>query len=134
MGRRHPSMVQAGQELRNPVRRLQLSSRVDDTGIDGCGSGGCLMSDVSESAVRAEVGEWLRNNWDPELGLLEWRNKLVDSGWGAPHWPARWHGRDLPVAFNTVVDDELNKIGAVNVARAGVRNLVAATILAHGTD
>jgi alkylation response protein AidB-like acyl-CoA dehydrogenase len=92
------------------------------------------MSELTEGTVRAEVREWLKSSWNPELGLLEWRNKLVDSGWGAPHWPKQWYGRDLPVAFNTIVDDEFAAIGAVNVARAGVRTLVAATILAHGTD
>lgn len=92
------------------------------------------MQEMTEGAVRAELCEWLRDNWNPELGLLAWRNRLVDSGWGAPHWPARWHGRDLPVAFNAVVDDEIAKVGAVNVARTGVRGLVAATILAHGSD
>ena len=30
---------------------------------------------------------WLKANWNPELGLVEWRNKLIESGWGAPHWP-----------------------------------------------
>ncbi len=92
------------------------------------------MSGPTEATVRADVSAWLKANWDPELGLVEWRNKLVDSGWGAPHWPTEWHGRGLPVAFNSIVDDELAKVGAVNVARAGVRNLVAATILAHGSD
>ncbi len=41
------------------------------------------MNDISESTVRAEVRAWLEANWNPELGLIEWRNKLADSGWGA---------------------------------------------------
>ena len=45
------------------------------------------MSDVSEESVRAEVRAWLEANWNPELGLVEWRNKLIDSGWGVPGWP-----------------------------------------------
>ncbi len=36
--------------------------------------------------------------------------------------------------FNAIVDEEFAKIGAVGVARAGIRTLAAATILAHGTD
>ena len=55
------------------------------------------MSDaLTEDAVRAEVRAWLDANWDPELGLVEWRNRLIDSGWGVPHWPKAWYGRDLP--------------------------------------
>jgi alkylation response protein AidB-like acyl-CoA dehydrogenase len=92
------------------------------------------MSELTEASVRAEVRAWLEANWNPELGLVEWRNKLCESGWGAPHWPKQWYGRDLPVAFVPVVDEEFARIGAIGVAKAGIRTLAAATILAHGTD
>src|SRR5258707_13573412 len=92
------------------------------------------MEEPTESTVRAGGGAWPEANWNPDLGLGEWRNKLADSGWGVPHWPKQWYGRDLPVAFNAVVDEEFQRIGAVGVAKAGIRTLAAATILAHGTD
>ena len=92
------------------------------------------MSEVNAETVRAEARAWLEANWDPNLGLLEWRNKLIDSGWGAPHWPKEWHGRGLPVAMVPIVDEEIERIGAVSVAKMGIRTLAAATILAHGTD
>ena len=92
------------------------------------------MTDMTEASVRAEVRGWLEANWNPDLGLIEWRNKLVDSGWGAPHWPGQWHGRDLPVGFVAVVEEEFKRIGAIGVAKVGIRVLAAATILAHGTD
>eukprot|EP01034_Spumella_vulgaris_P042406 gene42406-52587_t len=87
-----------------------------------------------EDSVRADVRAWLEANWSPELGLVEWRNKLADSGWGVPTWPKEWYGRDLPQAFQAVVDEEFARIGAIGVAKAGIRTLAAATILAHGTD
>ena len=40
---------------------------------------------------------------------MEWRNKLVDSGWGAPHWPTDWYGRDLSVGLVPIVDEEFDK-------------------------
>jgi alkylation response protein AidB-like acyl-CoA dehydrogenase len=86
------------------------------------------MTQHTEQSVRAEVSAWLKANWNPELGLVEWRNKLVDSGWGAPHWPKKWHGRDLPVGLVPVVEDEIEKAGAVGVAKMGIRTLAAATI------
>jgi alkylation response protein AidB-like acyl-CoA dehydrogenase len=89
---------------------------------------------MSETTVRAEVRGWLETNFDPELGLIEWRNKLADSGWGAPHWPKAWYGRDLPNGLVPVVEEEFKRIGAVGVAKAGIRVLAAATILAHGND
>ncbi|HUS95639.1 MAG TPA: acyl-CoA dehydrogenase family protein, partial [Hyphomicrobiaceae bacterium] len=92
------------------------------------------MSEYSEQTVRAEVRGWLENNWNTDLGLVEWRNKLVDSGWGAPHWPKEWHGRGIPVGLVPIVDEEFDRFGAIGVARIGIRTLAAATILAHGTD
>ena len=91
-------------------------------------------TEPTEESVRSEVGTWLKANWNPNLGLVEWREKLCESGWGAPHWPTQWYGRDLPVKFNAIVDEEFAKVGAVAVAKAGIRTLAAATILAHGTD
>ena len=92
------------------------------------------MSEINEASVRAEVRVWLEANWNPDYGLVEWRNKLVDSGWGAPTWPKRWYGRDLPQAMVPVIEEEFKRIGAVGVARVGIRVLAAATILTHGTD
>ena len=92
------------------------------------------MSQPTESSVRAEVRAWLQANWSPDYGLVEWRTKLIESGWGAPHWPREWYGRGLPVNFTPIVDEEFARIGAVGVAKAGIRTLAAATILDHGTD
>src|SRR5436190_3052939 len=92
------------------------------------------MTEPTDTSVRAEVRNWLEANWNPDLGLVEWRMKLIESGWGAPHWPKQWYGRGLPVALNAVVDEEFARSGAVGVARAGIRTLAAATILDHGSD
>jgi alkylation response protein AidB-like acyl-CoA dehydrogenase len=92
------------------------------------------MSELTEDSVRADVRAWLEANWNPELGLVEWRNKLADSGWGVPGWPKEWYGLDLPAGLVPVVDEEFARIGAIGVAKAGIRTLAAATILAHGTD
>ena len=92
------------------------------------------MTQPTESSLRAEVRDWLEANWNPDLGLVAWRNKLIDAGWGAPTWPKAWHGRELPPTLASVIDQEIRRIGAVNVARSGVRNLAAMTLLAHGSD
>ena len=92
------------------------------------------MSQVNEAEVRAEVREWLAANWDPEMSLVEWRSKLADSGWGMPQWPREWYGRGLPVGLARMVEEEFANVGAVGVARSGVRLLAAATLLEHGTD
>jgi alkylation response protein AidB-like acyl-CoA dehydrogenase len=91
------------------------------------------MSEPTEASVRAEVRAWLEANWNVEYGLVEWRNKLIDSGWGVPSWPKDWFGRALPQAFDAVVEDEMQRIGAVSVAKTGIRRLAAATLLVHGS-
>src|SRR3954465_1654134 len=91
-------------------------------------------TEPTEASVRAEVRAWLEANWDPNLGMVEWRTKLCQSGWGAPHWPRQWYGRDLPVKFNAIVDEEFAKIGAVGVAKAGIRTLAAGALPAPGRD
>jgi len=88
---------------------------------------------MNEEIIRAEVRAWLEANWRTDYGLVEWRNKLIDSGWGVPTWPVDWFGRGLPAGLAAVVDEEFLRIGAVGVAKAGIRRLAAATLLAHGT-
>jgi alkylation response protein AidB-like acyl-CoA dehydrogenase len=92
------------------------------------------MTDISEVSVRQEVRAWLEANWSPDLELVTWRNRLIDSGWGEPAWPKAWFGRGLPPSLARVVEHEIDRAGAVGVARTGPRVLAAATILAHGTD
>ena len=92
------------------------------------------MSEPNEADVRAEVSAWLKENWDPNLGLVEWREKLIDSGWGAPTWPVEWYGKGYSDILGRVIDEEFDKIGAVTVARTGIRNRAAATILVHGSE
>ena len=92
------------------------------------------MSTPTEASVREEVRAWLAQNWSPELGLAQWRRRLIESGWGCPSWPVQWFGRGLSPALAAVVEEEMRAVGAVSVAQFGVRLLVAATLLEHGTD
>ena len=92
------------------------------------------MSASAEAAVRDEVRAWLNDHWDPNAGLVEWRTKLVESGWGAPDWPPEWHGRGLSAELTRVVEREFACIGAVGVATGGIRLLAAATLLEHGSE
>jgi alkylation response protein AidB-like acyl-CoA dehydrogenase len=91
-------------------------------------------SDRSDADIRTAVRGWLEENWDPDRTLIEWRNILVDSGWGAPTWPIEWFGRNLTDPQSAIVQQEFDRIGAVSVARTGIRMLAAATILVHGNQ
>ncbi len=92
------------------------------------------MSTPTEASVRAEIRAWLAQNWSPELSLSQWRRRLIDSGWGCPAWPVQWFGRGLSPALAAVAEEEMRAVGAISVAQFGVRLLVAATLLEHGTD
>jgi alkylation response protein AidB-like acyl-CoA dehydrogenase len=84
--------------------------------------------------TRRAVRAWLEANWNPELSLVEWRNRLADSGWGCPTWPAEWYGRGLAVALGDVVAEEFERVGAVGTPTGGGMTLAAPTILEHGSD
>lgn len=92
------------------------------------------MSERDEGQLRADVRQWLDAHWDPNRSLVEWRNLLADSGWGVPHWPREWYGLGLPVPLSQAIDEEFAEVGAVGVAKAGIRMLAAATLLEHGND
>ena len=92
------------------------------------------MTDVDADSVRKDVLAWLDEHWDPELSLMEWREVLVDSGWGKPAWPLPWFGRGLPGSLESTVRDAFHEIGAVGVAPGSGAALVGPTILEHGSD
>ena len=89
---------------------------------------------VTESSVRVEVRAWITENWDPRLSLRAWRELLVDSGWGAPSWERRCHGRALPRWADRIVASELAAADAVGMPVGAGMGLAAPTIHAHGPD
>ena len=92
------------------------------------------MSDHEEESVRSEVRAWLKDNWNPDSSLLEWRNRLADSGWGCPIWPEQWYGRGLPVHFEGLVSEEFRRIGAPGIPSGVGPGLAGVTLLEHGSD
>ena len=89
---------------------------------------------MDAESVRREVRAWLEANWRPDLSLVEWRNRLADSGWGCPTWPVEWYGRGLSVSLGDVVAEEFERAGAVGTPGGGGMTLAAPTILEHGSD
>src|SRR5687768_9462578 len=95
--------------------------------------GGQGPTAAGEAEVRAEVRAFVAGHWDPELPLLEWRERLADSGWGCPAWPVELYGRGLPPDLARAASDELAAAGAVGPATGSGMSLAAPTILAHGS-
>ena len=92
------------------------------------------MSPMSRESAQQEVQEWLNTNWDPQLSLQAWRERLVDSGWAVPSWSSKCFGRDLPVWADQIVAEELRLAGAVGNPLGSGMSLAAPTIVEHGSD
>ncbi|MCZ7526392.1 MAG: acyl-CoA dehydrogenase family protein [Acidimicrobiia bacterium] len=92
------------------------------------------MAGHTVESVRAEVRAWLADQWDPDLTVAQWWERLADSGWAVPTWPEEWHGRGLSREHAAVVAEELRRAGAAGPPSGLGLLLAGPTILAHGTD
>jgi alkylation response protein AidB-like acyl-CoA dehydrogenase len=98
--------------------------------------------DVTETATEttgtdeqlSELRAWLSNNWDPDLTVAEWWERLGLSGWAAPGLPTNAYGRAMARSDVVLVQQEMARFGALG-APAGLGLLLAApTIASHGTQ
>ncbi|NOX30731.1 MAG: acyl-CoA dehydrogenase, partial [Actinobacteria bacterium] len=90
-------------------------------------------SDEAEN-VRADVLDWFHQNWDSSLRLLEWRERLVDSGWAVPSWSTSWYGRGLGSWADRVAHETIRGAGGVAVPLGGGMGLAAPTLAEFGSD
>jgi alkylation response protein AidB-like acyl-CoA dehydrogenase len=99
-----------------------------------------VMTSVAETrtddagASIDELRAWLEENWDPELTVGQWWERLGLAGWAAPTLPATAFGRGLARSTAVRVSQEIAEFGALG-APAGLGLLLAApTIADHGTQ
>jgi len=88
----------------------------------------------TEAEVGAEVADWLKHNWDPDLTVAEWWDRLCDSGWAVPTWPEEWYGRGLSRDLARVVTKEIHRAGALGPPGGLGLGLAGPTIIAHGSQ
>ena len=93
-----------------------------------------MDSAVDPTKISTEIRTWLAEQLDPDLSLVEWRERLVASGWAVPSWPIDWFGRGLPAAADKLVADEIRSAGAVGTPLGAGMSLAAPTIMTHGSD
>ena len=80
-----------------------------------------------------ELDAWLDSNWDPELTVAQWWQRLGEAGWAAPGLPTNAYGKGLSRSEAIAVGHHIVKRGAV-AAPGGLGMMLAApTIAAHGT-
>ena len=81
-----------------------------------------------------EIRTWLSENWDPDLTVGEWWQRLGLAGWSAPSLPLNAYGRGLSRNDTVSVQREIAEHGALG-APGGLGLLLAApTIATHGTQ
>ncbi len=86
------------------------------------------------SEVVDELTAFLEDQWDPDLTVAAWWERLGTSGWAAPTWPAEWFGRGLSRDDGVRVQETIAEFGALG-APGGLGLLLAGpTIVTHGTD
>ena len=89
---------------------------------------------MTTAQVEQEVLAWFGEAWDPELALLDWRERLVQSGWAVPSWSPEWFGRGLPAWADRVAHDAIRRRGGVAVPLGGGMGLAAPTMYDHADD
>src|SRR2546421_6463156 len=95
------------------------------------------MTDTAERTnrdVTAEVTAWLEENWDPELTVAEWWERLGTSGWAAPTWPQEWYGKGLSREEGVRVQRAIADFGALGAPGGLGLMLAGPTIVTHGSD
>jgi alkylation response protein AidB-like acyl-CoA dehydrogenase len=92
-----------------------------------------LQPQSSESVV-GEIRDWLKENWDPDLTVAEWWERLGLAGWSAPALPTNAYGRGLSRADGLQVSREIASFGALGPPGGLGLLLAAPTIATHGTQ
>lgn len=89
---------------------------------------------ASTDDVVDEIRTWLKENWDPDLTVGEWWQRLGLAGWSAPGLPVNAYGKGLSRNDAVRVQSEIASFGALG-APGGLGLLLAApTIATHGTQ
>jgi alkylation response protein AidB-like acyl-CoA dehydrogenase len=90
------------------------------------------MSPTDETT--AELKDWLSENWDPDLTVAQWWDRLGTSGWAAPNLPEHSYGKALSREETVRVQQAIAEFGALG-APAGLGLMLAApTIATHGDE
>ena len=91
------------------------------------------MSTDDDTGIEAELDAWLQRNWDPDLLVSEWWERVGDAGWTAPHFPLEWGGRGYSRRSQVTVHRAFRAAGALPPPSGLGMMMAAPTILTHGT-
>lgn len=92
------------------------------------------MSANAADPIEAEVDAWAKENWDPDLSVADWWQRLADSGYAAPMLPENaggkgWSRGQAKTALRTLANN-----GCMGPPAGLGMMLAAPTIAHHGTQ
>ncbi len=92
-----------------------------------------MVSASTSDVLVDELNSWLTDNWDADLTVSQWWERLGLAGWAAPTLPSTAYGRGLSRSDAVRVANAIHQFGAL-AAPGGLGLLLAApTIATHGT-
>lgn len=104
---------------------------------------------AADLAFRDELRAWLKDNlpqgwgetvFEPEgedenaMFRLEWERKLYEGGWNGIAWPEMYGGRGATLVEQAIFAEEMARARAPEGLNIIGRNLVATTLLHHGSE
>ncbi|MEZ5234354.1 MAG: acyl-CoA dehydrogenase family protein [Acidimicrobiales bacterium] len=89
---------------------------------------------IGEDELRRQARTWYEANWDPDITVRTWFERMMTDRWGYPSWPERWWGRGLPTPLAKVVREERRRVGALGPPSGIGPSLLSHMLFAHGTD
>lgn len=89
---------------------------------------------TSDEEILAELHAWLAANWDPEITVGEWWERLGMAGWAAPTLPTNAYGRGVARSVGVKIALEIGDFGALGAPNGLGLLLAAPTIADHGTQ
>jgi alkylation response protein AidB-like acyl-CoA dehydrogenase len=91
-------------------------------------------TETTADELLSDLRSWLADNWDPDLTVGEWWERLGLAGWSAPGLPTNAYGKGMARSDAVLAQQEVTKFGALG-APAGLGLLLAApTIATHGSQ
>ncbi len=85
------------------------------------------------SITTDEVRAWIAENWDTDLTLGAWWDRLADAGFAFPAWPAGFGGRGATAAEARTISGALSAAGVIGPPAGNGPSMGGPTVLAHGT-
>jgi alkylation response protein AidB-like acyl-CoA dehydrogenase len=84
-------------------------------------------------SIAEDAPAWIAANWDPELTLAEWWDRLWESGYAYPAWPAGLGGFAASAAETRKVTTALGAAGVIGAPSGNGPNMGGPTLIAHAT-